>query len=170
MPAANSILSISLYVYSLVQSFILVCYMPTVVCQIVCLREISYLELSTYYYKQITIWYMPAYMPNIHYAKFYVFAYVNLYICYSTRISMPVDMLSSVYLLICQMLYPTCYVLYAGCHIPRLVCRFLYVECHVLVVASLHPNQLICLSQYQFLHAILYAGTWVPNICCKMPS
>jgi hypothetical protein len=28
MPATNSILSISLYVYSLVQSFILACYMP----------------------------------------------------------------------------------------------------------------------------------------------
>jgi hypothetical protein len=58
------------------------------------------------------------------------------------------------YLLICQMLYPICYVLYAGCHMPRLVCRFIYVECHVLAVASLHSNQLICLSQYQFLHAL----------------
>jgi hypothetical protein len=103
--------------------------------------------------------YMPAYMPNIHYVKSYVFAYVKCCIYYSTRISMPVDMLSSVYLLICQMLYPICYVLYAGCLMPRLVCRFLYVECHVLAIASLQSNQLICLSQYQFMHAILYAGT-----------
>jgi hypothetical protein len=102
---------------------------------------------------------MPAYMPNIHYVKFYVFAYINQYICYNARISMPVDMSSSVYLLIGQMLYPICYVLYAGCHMPRLVCRFLYVECHVLAIASLQSNQLICISQYQFMHAILYAGT-----------
>jgi hypothetical protein len=75
---------------------------------------------------------MPAYMPNIHCAKFYVFAYVNCCIYYNARISMPVDMLSSVYLLICQMLYPICYVLYAGCHMPRLVCRFIYVEYRML--------------------------------------
>jgi hypothetical protein len=58
------------------------------------------------------------------------------------------------YLLICQILYPICYVLYAGCHMPRLVCRFIYVECHVLAVASLQSDQFICLSQYQFLHAL----------------
>jgi hypothetical protein len=115
-------------------------------------------------------WYMPAYMPNIHYVKFYVSAYANLYTCYSARISMPVDMLSSVYLLICQMLHLICCMLYAGCHMPRLVCRFLCVEYHVLAIASLQSNQLICLSQYQFLYAILYAGTWVPNIYCEMPS
>jgi hypothetical protein len=124
----SSIVSINLYIYILVQSFVLVCYMPTVVCQIVCLREISYLELSTYYYKQITMWYMPAYMPNIHYAKSYVFAYDNLYICYSAIISMLVSMLSTIYLFICQMLYPICCVLYAGYHMPRLICQFLYVD------------------------------------------
>jgi hypothetical protein len=36
------------------------------------------------------------------------------------------------YLLICQMLYPICYVLYAGWHMPRLICQFLYVEYHML--------------------------------------
>jgi hypothetical protein len=29
------------------------------------------------------------------------------------------------------MLYPICYVLYAGCHMPRLICQFLYVEYHM---------------------------------------
>jgi hypothetical protein len=40
------------------------------------------------------------------------------------------------------MLYPICYVLYAGSHMPRLICRFIYVECHVLVVTSLQSDQL----------------------------
>jgi hypothetical protein len=39
---------------------------------------------------------MPAYMPNLYYVKFYVFAYANLYTCYSAIVSMPVKMLSSV--------------------------------------------------------------------------
>jgi hypothetical protein len=125
MPAADSILSISLYAYSLVQSFIWACYMPV-------------------------------YMPSIHYAKSFVFAYINQYICNSARFSMPVEMLSTLYLLICQVLYPICYVLYAGYHMPRLICQFLYIECHVLVVTSLQSDQLICLSQYQFLHALCY--------------
>jgi hypothetical protein len=52
---------------------------------------------------------MPTYMPNIQYAKSYVFAYVNCCIYYRARISMPVNMLSSIYLLICQILWvPPC--------------------------------------------------------------
>jgi hypothetical protein len=52
------------------------------------------------------------------------------------------------------MLYPICYVLYAGCHMPRLVCRFLYVKCFVLYVKS-HMPVIV------YLH--FYAGTWVPS-------
>jgi hypothetical protein len=47
---------------------------------------------------------MSADMPNIYYVKFYIVACVNLYISYSARISMLVDVLSSVYLLLCQMM------------------------------------------------------------------
>jgi hypothetical protein len=58
------------------------------------------------------------------------------------------------YLLVCQILYPICYVLYAGCRMPRLVCRFIYVECFVLYVKS-HMPVAVCLH--------LYDGTWVPS-------
>jgi hypothetical protein len=86
------------------------------------------------------------------------------------------------YLLVCQMLYLICYVLYAGCHMPRLVCQFLYLECHVLVVTSLQSDQLYAYLSTSFcmlyarshmpvtVYLHLYAGTWVPNICCDMPS
>jgi hypothetical protein len=95
MPATDSILSISLYVYNLVQSFILACYMP-------------------------------AYMPSIHYAKSYVFAYVNRCIYYNARISMPVDMSSSVstYMpnALSLMLCVICRLTYAKACMPVFVC------------------------------------------------
>jgi hypothetical protein len=87
-----------------------------------------------------------------------------MYICYNARISIPVAMTSLVSTLAFR------YVLYAGCHMPRLVGRFIYVECHVLVVASLQSDQLyaylstsICYNARSrmpvtvYLH--LYAGT-----------
>jgi hypothetical protein len=46
------------------------------------------------------------------------------------------------------------YELYAGCYMPSLICQFLYVEYHVLATVSLLSYQVICLSQYQFLHAL----------------
>jgi hypothetical protein len=138
MPATDSILSISLYVYNLVQSFILACYMP-------------------------------AYMPNIHYAKSYVFAYVNCCICYSAIVSMPVNISSSV----------STYMPNALSHMLCVICRLSYAKARMPVFVCWMPcasyckftvESVICLSQYQFLHAILYAGTWVPNICCEMLS
>jgi hypothetical protein len=85
---------------------------------------------------------------------------------------MPVDMSSSV----------SIYMPNALSHMLCVICRFIYVECHVLAVASLHSDQLyaylstsLCMLCHRshmpvtvYLH--LYAGTWVPNICCKMPS
>jgi hypothetical protein len=95
MPATDSIVSISLYVCSLMQNFIWACYMP-------------------------------AYMPNIHYAKFYVFAYVNCCIYYNTRISMPVNMSSSVstYMpnTLSHMLCVICRLSYAKARMPVYIC------------------------------------------------
>jgi hypothetical protein len=173
MPAANNILSISLYVYNLVQSFILA-------------------------------WYMSACMPNIHYAKSYVFAYVNCCIYYNARISMPVDMLSSVYLLICQMLgvptyietttaiccikctiyfdhmlYVICRLSYAKAYMPVFVCwvpyasQLLWVCYRTSLYAYLSTS--LCMLYHRshmpvtvYLH--LYAGTWVPSLFYKSPS
>jgi hypothetical protein len=104
--------------------------------------------------------YMPAYMPNLYYVKFYVFAYISCCIYYSTRISMPVDMLSSVYLLICQVLYPICYVIYAGCHMSRLICQLVYIECHVLVVISSQSDQLYAYFSTSF--HMLYVRSHMP--------
>jgi hypothetical protein len=137
MPATDSILSISLYVYSLVQSFILAYYMPVLYAN----NSISYPRLSICYCKQFAMSNsMPLYMST----------------CISaTELELVCQLTYQVqYLLICQMLYPICYMLYAGCHMPRLICQSLYVECHVLAVASLQSYQFICLSQYQFMHAL----------------
>jgi hypothetical protein len=49
MPVANSIVGINLYVYNLVQSFILAYYMPALYAN----NSISYLRLSIYYSKQV---------------------------------------------------------------------------------------------------------------------
>jgi hypothetical protein len=90
MPATDSILSISLYVYNLVQSFILACYMP-------------------------------AYMPNIHCAKSYVFAYASLYICYSAMVKYASwDVKFSIYL------YAKCFISYAVCYMPAVICQGSY--------------------------------------------
>jgi hypothetical protein len=59
--------------------------------------------------------------------------------------------------MLCQILVSIltiCCVLYAGCYMPSLICQFLYVECHVLATVNLQSYQFICLSQYQFLHAL----------------
>jgi hypothetical protein len=72
------------------------------------------------------------------------------------------------YLLICQKLYLMCYVLYVGCHMPRLVCRFLYVECHVLTIASLQSSQL-----YAYLSTslcMLYHRSRILALICRHMS
>jgi hypothetical protein len=51
MPTTDSILSINLYVYNLVQSFILAWYMPALYAD----NSISYLRLSIYYCKQVAL-------------------------------------------------------------------------------------------------------------------
>jgi hypothetical protein len=128
---------------------------------------------------------MPAYMPNIHCVKFYVFAYVNLYICYSAIVSMPVDMLSSVYLLMCQMLYPTCYVLYAKARMPVFVCwmpcasycKFTVKSAYMPISVPVYACYIICRhmsakyllwdAKFAYMPVAvclqLYAGTWVPS-------
>jgi hypothetical protein len=124
MPAANSLLSTSLYVYNLGQSFILA-------------------------------WYMPACMPNIHYVKFYVFAHIYLFTCYSIIVSMPVDISSSVYMLdwdmpsaLSHMLWASpcietaiaiycdkssiCFIPYAMCYVPAVICQGSYAGFYML--------------------------------------
>jgi hypothetical protein len=62
--------------------------------------------------------YTPAYMPNFHCAKFYVFAYVNCCICYCAIVSMPVDMSSSV----------STYMPNALSHMLCVICRLSYAK------------------------------------------
>jgi hypothetical protein len=66
-----------------------------------------------------------------------------------------------------------CYEVYASGYMPSLICQFLYVEYHVLATVSLLSYQLICLSQYQFLHAlcqISHASYSLPVFICRHMS
>jgi hypothetical protein len=124
MPAANSVVSISLYVCRLEQSFAWACYMP-------------------------------ACMPNIHYAKFYVFAHICLFTCYNIIVSMPVDISSSVYMLdwdmpsaLSHMLWVSpciettiaiycdkssiCFIPYAMWYMPAVICQGSYASLYIL--------------------------------------
>jgi phage-related protein len=86
------------------------------------------------------------------------------------------------YLLLCQVLWvplciettvAICYVLYAGCHMPRLICQFLYVEYHMLAAASLQSYQFICQSQYQLLYVlcqISHDSYSIPAFICRHMS
>jgi hypothetical protein len=51
-----------------------------------------------------------------------------------------------------------CYVLYAGCYMPRLICQFLYVEYHMLA------------SYYEFTVISVYMPISVPVVICSMPN
>jgi hypothetical protein len=178
MPAASSMLSIS--------------YMSAVLCKV----------LSGHVIYRF-------YMPTTRcYVKLYVFACVNQYICYSARFIMPVNISSSVsaYMpnALSHVLCVICRLSYAKARMPVYICWMPCASCYKFTVRSV-----ICLSQYQFPHALsqilyascsilaficrhmsakyllwyakfaympvavylhLYAGTWVPNICCDMPS
>jgi hypothetical protein len=92
--SAAIVLSVSMCMSTFLSKVRLILFYVGFVCQqklakFYALDKISYLRLSIYYCKQVAM------------SKFYVFACVSLYTCYSAIISMPVDMLSSVYLLIC---------------------------------------------------------------------
>jgi hypothetical protein len=116
---------------------------------------------------------------------------MSLYTCYSAIISMPVVYSISVYMssamsttfhkdycwffAITSLVFvlAICYMLYAGCYMPSLICQFLYVEYHVLATVSLLSYQLICLSHYQFLHAlcqISHASYSLPVFICRHMS
>jgi hypothetical protein len=53
-----------------------------------------------------------------------------------------------------------CYMLYAGCHMPRLICRFLYAEYHVLATMSLQLDQLYACFSTSL--CMLYAKSRMP--------
>jgi hypothetical protein len=73
------------------------------------------------------MWYMTAYMPNIHYVKFYVFAYANLYICYSAIAKYACwDVKFNIYL------YAKCFIPYALCYMPAVICQGSYAGLYML--------------------------------------
>jgi hypothetical protein len=92
--------------------------MPTVACQFLCLEEISYLELSTYYCKQVVM------------SKLYVFAYVTLYIYRSNRISIPVAISSFVSTTMPTFMSITLHRDYC-CYLLCVICRQLYAKARI---------------------------------------
>jgi hypothetical protein len=127
-------------------------------------------------------------MPNIHYVKFYVFAYANLYICYNA-----ISQYASWHIKFSIYLYAKSFISYATCYMPavmpRLVCQLIcwvhYIslyaylstsfcmlyymparECQISVVrcqVSLYANLGCYMSNY-------YISVYMPNAMGYMPQ
>jgi hypothetical protein len=152
-------------------SFLLYVYMPNCyICLLqivslvsVCMSAILCKVLSRH---DICQFYMPT---ASCFVKFYVFAYPNLYICNSARFSMPVEMLSILYLLICQMLWvPSCiettvdfcYDKFSICfdHMLYVICRLSYAKARMPVYICWMP----CASCCKFILKSAYMPISVP--------
>jgi hypothetical protein len=127
-------------------------YMPN--CYICLLQTVSLVSVYVSSIVQSFIWayYRPAYMPNVHYAKSYVFAYVSCCIYYSTRISMPVNISSSV----------STYMPSALSHMLHVICRLSYAKARMPVFVCQMP----CASYCKFTVKSAYMPISVPVSAC----
>jgi hypothetical protein len=109
-----------------------------------------------------------------------------LYAGCQAKAGMPVDMLSTLYLLICQMLWvppciettiAICCVKCSICfdHMLYVICRLSYAKAHMSFFICWMPcascckftlRSVICLLQYQFVHAKCF----IPYAMCYMPA